>query len=925
MRLNRSTYFAIVAALVGGNAHASDCNGNGIMDAEDIASGRAFDTNQNGIPDGCDADIALPVLRALVVNRGPYCGWWTTGTLAGVWDLWISREPTGSSWINGASAPGNTIDLWAELKPGVNTLYGWHDSNGCGQPGFALGLWFSSNASPEIAVQPGDPCAPYAGELNTPYASGSTTGSGSNSTQIGKWLIRVVSYEVSGSGDLVGPESIGGSGSTDLRATIVIEVLSNDPDNDGVAGSLDNCPTTPNPDQLDCNANGIGEACESFTDCNRTLLPDSCDIAAGTSADADANGVPDECQPDCNLNELPDAFEIATGLVSDLNSDGTPDDCQGARMVRLQSSNLGAPSGSAARVWNVPGLPVAETGVTLTVDLRGDLNGQTEWVDVVLNDGAPRRFFETDGSICPETPDRATISLTRDEFNAIVGDAGLLSVRVECPPTVDGTECKGEGLTVVSLGYVGIDPKTGDCNGNGRLDVAEVFDGTTPDCNANKVPDSCDIARGGAADCNANGVPDACEIAATPSIDCDGNGTIDACDIAAGGTSVDCDQNGRIDSCQVAEAPGTDCNANLRPDACDVASGTSADRDGNLEPDECQTVSVPGDYGTIQAAIDAAPSDEMRIVSVAAGTYSGPIAFNGKPVVVRGAGAGQTVISGSSGQSLSVVRFTGGEPAIAALERVTVRGGATGSPIPGSPQFLVGGGLFGYNSAANVRDCVVEQNVSSFGGGAYLLNCTGTLERCVFRNNNAGTDGGGIQTFRGTPTIADCIVENNVCNSRGAGMHLNLGNQRVLRTIVRGNTSTNVVGGVSWVPGSAPGTSLTIEDCDVTGNTALLVQGGIGVLDSSTAVTMSLRGTEVCGNLPRPNVVGRYDDLGGNAVCDCAGDLTLDGTVNGADLGILLAAWGPCTGACASDLNDDGVINGADLGALLAQWGSCGP
>lgn len=32
-------------------------------------------------------------------------------------------------------------------------------------------------------------------------------------------------------------------------------------------------------------------------DCNQNLLPDTCDIASGASADADGDGVPDECQP----------------------------------------------------------------------------------------------------------------------------------------------------------------------------------------------------------------------------------------------------------------------------------------------------------------------------------------------------------------------------------------------------------------------------------------------------------------------------------------------------------------------------------------------------------------------------------------------------------------------------------------------------
>jgi hypothetical protein len=55
---------------------------------------------------------------------------------------------------------------------------------------------------------------------------------------------------------------------------------------------------------------------------------------------------------------------------------------------------------------------------------------------------------------------------------------------------------------------------------------------------------------------------------------------------------------------------------------------------------------------------------------------------------------------------------------------------------------------------------------------------------------------------------------------------------------------------------------------------------------------------------------------------DCPTDFNQSGSTDGADLGILLAAWG-VTGQPGVDLNHDGVINGADLGALLAGWGVC--
>jgi WD40 repeat protein len=58
---------------------------------------------------------------------------------------------------------------------------------------------------------------------------------------------------------------------------------------------------------------------------------------------------------------------------------------------------------------------------------------------------------------------------------------------------------------------------------------------------------------------------------------------------------------------------------------------------------------------------------------------------------------------------------------------------------------------------------------------------------------------------------------------------------------------------------------------------------------------------------------------------DCVGDLNGDGMVGGADLGVVLGAWGAVAGASAADLNQDGFVSGLDLGLLLGAWGACGP
>jgi len=52
-------------------------------------------------------------------------------------------------------------------------------------------------------------------------------------------------------------------------------------------------------------------------------------------------------------------------------------------------------------------------------------------------------------------------------------------------------------------------------------------------------------------------------------------------------------------------------------------------------------------------------------------------------------------------------------------------------------------------------------------------------------------------------------------------------------------------------------------------------------------------------------------------------DLNLDGVVDGADLGLLLLAWGPDGALSPADFDNEGGVNGEDLGTMLLAWGTC--
>jgi hypothetical protein len=343
--------------------------------------------------------------------------------------------------------------------------------------------------------------------------------------------------------------------------------------------------------------------------------------------------------------------------------------------------------------------------------------------------------------------------------------------------------------------------------------------------------------------------------------------------------------------------------------------------------DLCEsTILVPSQYPTIQAAIDSVPMGVAKVVQVAAGTHNQSFSLNGKDVVVRGAPDYATIIDGI-GLTSSIAQFTGGEPATAGIENLVLRNGTVGALIyPGAP-FRVGGGLYATNSSAFVRNCRFESNASNFGGGAYLRRSAVLVEGCEFVGNTASAESGGLQLFESSGTVVDTVFIGNTAAPFGAGAAsafkaVGAGSAGGIVALTgcliesgSGNGDTTAVEMFENF-GSVRGT-LVVSDTVITGN----IGGGIRVIGSPQACILA-DGAVVCGNFPR-NMFGSYLIEGKAEVCDCLADLTLDGAVNGADLGVVLAAWGAASSSGAGDVNHDGLVDGADLAGVLAAWGPC--
>ena len=118
---------------------------------------------------------------------------------------------------------------------------------------------------------------------------------------------------------------------------------------------------------LDCNDNGIADACEDFEDCNQNGIPDDCDL------DCNDDGIPDDCHNDqtidCNQNGMPDREE-------------GPTFCPEKATIPVDLIAIADPSGSDNN--KLPSL-CSEVFEIVADRLDVDFDLQAAWTSVVLD------------------------------------------------------------------------------------------------------------------------------------------------------------------------------------------------------------------------------------------------------------------------------------------------------------------------------------------------------------------------------------------------------------------------------------------------------------------------------------------------------------------------------------------------------------
>ena len=366
--------------------------------------------------------------------------------------------------------------------------------------------------------------------------------------------------------------------------------LAQDSDGDGIPDSKDNCPTMANPNQNDCDLDGIGDACEIVVNRNTGNMGafGSGVIASGTLASCTRSMTPVtitvEAIADLNLATETATLTIGGVVLSTTLFQVGGHDCPTAPDLAVLTMT--------ATQWNA--IVVGAAGANVAVSIAGNTlvsptQCSTPLAKVSVRYGDAEGVCDCNHNGISDLDEIASGAVPDCNANSSPDSCDIANgFSFDCNNNGKPDSCDIASGTSQDVEPNGVpDECKADCNGNGLPDAYEIAQGLVSDCNANAIPDSCDIASGFSLDCNANLIPDSCDLASGFSRDCNANSIPDSCDIASG-FSRDCNANSIPDNCDIATGAALDCNANSIPDSCDIASGTSNDVEPNGVPDECK-------------------------------------------------------------------------------------------------------------------------------------------------------------------------------------------------------------------------------------------------------------------------------------------------------------------------------------------------
>lgn len=271
------------------------------------------------------------------------------------------------------------------------------------------------------------------------------------------------------------------------------------------------------------------------------------------------------------------------------------------------------------------------------------------------------------------------------------------------------------------------------------------------------------------------------------------------------------------------------------------------------------TIRVPGDYPTIQRAIDRARDGD--VIEVAPDTYTGDgnwdIDFRSKSITVRSAEGPERTIIDCQGSHRGFY-FHAGEGPDSVLRGFTIIDGlVTGSEIPSdnanwysSPAHPVGGGIYCEFSNPSIIDCIIKGCKAEIGGGIGCVSSAPTIVDCLIEQCRAGGQGAAESGGRGAGVglirdsvveLIDCRIEDNMgyYNSLGGGVYCWQSEVFLAGCTLSSNgASGNILGGGLFGGGSF--SDIEMRNCVVSKNTAE-IGGGIYISSNPGSSSDSVR------------------------------------------------------------------------------------
>jgi len=353
------------------------------------------------------------------------------------------------------------------------------------------------------------------------------------------------------------------------------------------------------------------------------------------------------------------------------------------------------------------------------------------------------------------------------------------------------------------------------------------------------------------------------------------------------------------------------------------------------------TFHVPGDFTTIQEAVDYAASGDT--VYVAMGNYTGEgnrdIDFKGKEIVLMSEyGPDLTVIDcgGSGTESHRGFIFQSGEENGAIVDGFTIRGGmVTADPGP-----YHGGAILCDSSNPTIRHCKIDNNVAVHGAGISCVNgAAPDISFCIFTGNVSTEYGGGMACFGSSPVITNCTFARNysayIWENFGGGISCVDTCAPVLNNCI---IALNIGGGAVKCEDhySIP----YLNCCDIFGNVggdwAGLIANQILINGNMSADPLFVDGSRGLYYLdPESPCMPENNDcseligaLGEMPVFVC-GDFNSDDNVNILDITAMIAylykGGPPPANILAVDVNGSGEVNILDITYLISYLYKSGP